>query len=130
MVNLAAGSWTKYRNFNLKSRKYSWPKKVVTFFAEISPAIFFGGGEFSSTLKPNSERSLGRSQAYIPISRWCYGEHLRKFIRKPRFCSERWSTSAQSIARFGFAAKKHTSQFFFLKLSFLNFFIGILPLKI
>ena len=59
MVNLAADSWRKYRNFNLKSRKYSCPKKLVFIFAEILPAIFFGGGEFSSTLKANSERSLG-----------------------------------------------------------------------
>ncbi len=59
MVNLAADSRTKYCNFNLKSRKNSCPKKVVFIFCQISPAIFFGGGEFSPTLKPNSERSLG-----------------------------------------------------------------------
>ena len=29
---------------------------------------------------------------YIPISRWGYGETIRrKFIRNPKFCSERWS---------------------------------------
>ncbi len=59
MVNLAADSWTKYCNSKLKSRKDSCPEKLVLFFAEISPAIFFGGSEFLSTLKPNSERSLG-----------------------------------------------------------------------
>ncbi len=59
MVNLAAYSWTKYNNFNFKSRKIHVPKKLFLFFAKILPAIFFGGGEFSSTLKPNSERSLG-----------------------------------------------------------------------
>ena len=49
---------------------------------------------------------FSRSQAYIPISRWCFGEHfLRKFIRKPQFCSERWSSRAQSIVLFSFAAK-------------------------
>ncbi len=35
MVNLAADSWTKYRIFDLKSRKYSCPKKLFLFFAEI-----------------------------------------------------------------------------------------------
>ncbi len=59
MVNLAADSWTKYCNFDLKSRKNSCPKKLFLFFAKISPAIFFGGGEFLPTLTPNSERSLG-----------------------------------------------------------------------
>ncbi len=38
--------------------------------------------------------------------RWCYGEHLlRKFIRKPQFCSKRWSSRAQNIVLFSFAAK-------------------------
>jgi hypothetical protein len=32
---------------------------LFLFFAEISPAIFFGGDEFSLTLKPNFQRSLG-----------------------------------------------------------------------
>ncbi len=41
-------------NFNLKSRKNSCPKKVVFIFCRN-----FGGGEFSPTLKPNSESSLG-----------------------------------------------------------------------
>ncbi len=36
-----------------------YQKKLFLFFAEISPPIFFGSGEFSLTLKPNSERSLG-----------------------------------------------------------------------
>ncbi len=60
MVNLAADSWTKYRNAILtyKVEKIHVPKKLFLFFAEILLAIFFGGGEFSSTLKPNSERSL------------------------------------------------------------------------
>ena len=59
MVNLAADSWTKYHNFNLKSKKDSCPKKVVFIFCRNFAGDFFGGGEFSSTLKHNSERSLG-----------------------------------------------------------------------
>ncbi len=60
MVNLAADSWTKYCNFNLKKVEKTYvPKKLFLFFSEISPAIFFGGGEFLPILKPNSERSLG-----------------------------------------------------------------------
>ncbi len=59
MVNLAADSWTKYCNFNLKSRKNSCPKKVVLIFCPNFAGDFFGGGEFSPTLKPNSVRSLG-----------------------------------------------------------------------
>ncbi len=50
---------------------------------------------------------------YVPISSWGFGQHiLRKIIKKPQICYERWSTSAQSIAlaqsiaRIGFAAKK------------------------
>ncbi len=70
MVNLAADSWTKYCNFNFKSKKTHVPKKLFLFFAKISPAIF-----------------------------------LRKFIRKPQFCSERCSSRAQSIVLFSFAAK-------------------------
>jgi hypothetical protein len=42
----------------MKVEKYS-PKKVILIFFEISPAIFFAGGKFFSTLKPNSQRSLG-----------------------------------------------------------------------
>ncbi len=34
-------------------------QKSCFFFAKISKAIFFGGGEFSPTLKPTFERSLG-----------------------------------------------------------------------
>ncbi len=64
MVYLAADSWTKYCNFNLKSRKNSCPKKVVFIFCRILPAVFFGGGEFLPTLKPNSERSLGPSPTF------------------------------------------------------------------
>ncbi len=64
MVNLAADSWTKYCNFNLKSRKTHVTKKLFLFFAEILPAIFFGGGKFSPTLKPNSESSLGPRPAF------------------------------------------------------------------
>ncbi len=55
MVNLAADSLKKYCNFNLKNRKNSCPKKVVFIFCR----NFFGSGEFSTTLKQNSERSLG-----------------------------------------------------------------------
>ncbi len=91
MVNLAADSWTKYCDFNLKSRKNSCPKKVVIIFCRNFAGEFW---------------KVSRSQAYIPISRWCYGEHfLRKFIWKPQFCSERWSSRAQSIVLFSFAAK-------------------------
>ncbi len=68
MVNLAADSWTKYCNFNLKSRKNKCPKKLFLFFAETSPAIFFGGGEFSPDFKTEFWK-VSRSQAYIPISR-------------------------------------------------------------
>jgi hypothetical protein len=59
MVNLAADSLTKYRNFNFNSIKNSCPKKVVFIFCRNFAGDFFGGGEFSATLKPNSERSLG-----------------------------------------------------------------------
>jgi hypothetical protein len=44
---------------------------------------------------------------YVPISSWGFEQHiLRKIIRKPQICYERWSTSAQSKAHIGFAAKK------------------------
>ncbi len=50
---------------------------------------------------------------YVPIFSWGFGQHiLRKIIRKPRICYERWSNSAQSIAlaqsiaRMGFSVKK------------------------
>ncbi len=95
MVNLEANSWTKYRNFNLKSIKYSCPKKVV-IFAQILLAIIFGGGEFSATLKPHSERSLGPRPTF-PFPGGVMGNIF-------------WENSSGSLdfARFGFAAKKHT----------------------
>ncbi len=38
---------------------------------------------------------------YIPISRWGYGETIRrKFIRNPKFWSERWSRTKYSAFRF------------------------------
>ena len=108
MVNLAADSWTKYCNFNLKSRKNSCPKKVVFIFCRNFASDFFRRRRIFADFKTEFWK-VSRSQAYIPISRWCYGEHfLRKFIRKPQFCSERWSSRAQSIVLFSFAAKKHT----------------------
>ncbi len=108
MVNLAADSWTNYRNFNLKSRKDSCSKKVVFIFCRNFAGDFFRRRRIFVDFKTEFWK-VSRSQAYIPISRWCSGEHfLRKFIRKPRFCSERGSTSARNKKRFGFAAKKHT----------------------
>ncbi len=104
MVNLAADSWTSC-NFNLKSRKNSCPKKVVFIFCRNFAGDFFRRQQIFIDFKTEFWK-VSRSQAYIPISRWCYGEHfLRKFIRKPQFCSERWSSRAQSIVLFSFAAK-------------------------
>ncbi len=108
MVHLAADSWTKYCTFNFKSRKNSCPKKVVFIFCRNFAGNFFRWRRIFADFKTQFWK-VSRSQAYIPISRWCYGEHfLRKFIRKPQFCSERWSSRAQSIVLFSFAAKKHT----------------------
>ncbi len=105
MVNLAADYWTKYCNFNLKSRKNSCPKKVVFIFCQNFACDFFRRRRIFADFKTEFWK-VSRSQSYIPISRWCYGEHfLRKFIRKPQFCSERWSSRAQSIVLFSFAAK-------------------------
>ncbi len=108
MVNSAADSWTKYCNINFKSRKNSCSQKVVFIFCRNFAGDFFRQRRIFADFKTKFWK-VSRSQAYIPISRWCYREHfLRKFIRKPRFCSKRCSTRAQSIVRFSFAAKKHT----------------------
>ncbi len=112
MVNLASDSWTKYYNFKLKSRKDSCPQKVVFIFCRNFAGNFFRRRRIFVDFKTEFWK-ISRSQAYIPISRWCYGEHfLRKFIRKPRLCSRRWSESAKNKARFGFAAKKIQCWFF------------------
>ncbi len=43
----------------------------------------------------------------LAIFRWGSRENiLRKIINKLSFCCVIWSTSAKSMARFGFAAKK------------------------
>ncbi len=41
------------------------PKKLLLFFAKISLAIFLGGGEFSSTLQPDSQRPLGPIPTFL-----------------------------------------------------------------
>jgi hypothetical protein len=41
-----------------------FPKKLFLFFAEISPAIFFGGSD-SSTLKQDSQRPLGPIPTFL-----------------------------------------------------------------
>ncbi len=108
MVNLAADSLTKFRIFYLNSRKYSCPQKAVFIFCRNFACNFFLWRRIFVDFKTEFSK-VSRSHAYIPFSRWYYGENvLRKTISKPRLSSERWSTSAQSIARFGFAAKKHT----------------------
>jgi hypothetical protein len=42
----------------LKVENRHVPKKLFLFFVKILPAIFFGIGEFSPILKPDSTRSL------------------------------------------------------------------------
>jgi hypothetical protein len=61
MVNLAADSRIKFRIFYLNTvvENTHVPKTLFLFFAIFSPAIFFCGSEFLSTVKPNSQRSLG-----------------------------------------------------------------------
>ena len=51
MVNLAADSWTKYRIFYFKCRKYLCP--MFLFFAEIAPAIFFRRRRKKSSASPD-----------------------------------------------------------------------------
>jgi hypothetical protein len=65
MVNLAADSWTKYRTFNLKSRKYSSLQKVVYIFSETLPAIFFRRRRIFADFKTEFLK-VSRSHAYIP----------------------------------------------------------------
>jgi hypothetical protein len=78
--NSAAHSWTKTHIFSFKIGKQSCFKKVVFIFVKISLADFFW------------HRRIFADITYIPISRWGYGETIRrKFIRNPQFCSERWS---------------------------------------
>ncbi len=105
MINFAADFLTKFRIFYLNSRKYSCPQKAVFVFCRNFTYFFLKRRIFVDFKTEFSK--VSRSHAYIPISRWCYGEHFfRKIISKTRLSSERWSTSAQSIAHFGFAAKK------------------------
>ncbi len=120
MVNLAADSWTKYCNFNKKRRKNLCPKKVVFIFCRNFAGDFFRRRRIFADFETEFWK-VSRSQAYLPISRWCYGEHfLRKFIRKPQFCSERWSSRAQSIVLFSFAAKSTLR----IKIQYVDFFFG------
>jgi hypothetical protein len=71
MVNLAAYSWTKYRNFNFKSRKDSCPKKAVFIFCRNFAGDFFRRRRIFADFKTEFWK-VSRSQAYIPISRWCF----------------------------------------------------------
>ncbi len=108
MVKLAADSWTKIHIFYLNCRKYSCPQKTVFVFCRNFAWDFFLQRRIFVDFKTKFSK-VSKSHAYIPISGWCYGEYfLRKIISKPRLSFKRWSISAQSIACFGFAAKKHT----------------------
>jgi hypothetical protein len=71
----------------------------------LAPPLFF---QFYTTFNPGFWK-VSRTLTYTSISTWDLGGNiLRKIISKPRFCSGRWSTSAQNLARFNFAGKKHT----------------------
>jgi hypothetical protein len=105
MVNLAEDSWTKFSIFYLNSRKYLCPQKAVFVFCRNFSCDFFLRWRIFVNFKTEFSK-VSRSHTYIPISRWCFGKYfLRKTINKAQLSSERWSTSAQSIARFGFTAK-------------------------
>ncbi len=88
------------------------PKKVILILFRNFAGDFFSRRRIFADFKTRFSK-VSRISTYIPISRRSYGEIiLSKIIRKPRFCYERWSTSAQSmayaqsIARIDFAAKK------------------------
>ncbi len=130
MINLAADSWTKYHNFNLKSKKDSCPKKVVFIFCRNFAGDFFRRRRIFADFKTELWK-VSRSQAYIPIFRWCYGEHfLRKFIRKPRFCSERCSASAKKIKRVSVSLRKSTLRIKIQRWIFLWRYMNASPLEI
>ncbi len=108
----AADSWPKNHILSLKVENDLVPKSCYYFFRNFASNSFHRWRLFADC--KTWLWKVSRTPIYIHIERWGYdGENfLIKINSKPRFFSERWSTSAQSIAhaqrlaRFNFAAKK------------------------
>ncbi len=85
--NSAAHSWTKNHIFSFKSGKWSCSKKVVFIFCKNFAGRFFWHQRIFADFKTGFYKD-SITITYIPISRWGYGETIRrKFIRNPQFFS-------------------------------------------
>ncbi len=83
------------------------PKSCFYFLPKFRQQFFCGGGgEFLSTLKPNSERSLGPRPTF-PFPGGVMGNIFEKIHQKAPILLPEMVHGCKNKARFGFAAKKH-----------------------